>query len=77
MAQLIVRNLEEKLKSQLAALARHNGNSMEEEVRQIIKNALSKKADGLGGKIAGYFADNRADFEIEELKNSKLKDPFA
>ncbi len=40
MASLIVRNLDEKIKTQLRMRAADRGRSMEEEVRQILKDAL-------------------------------------
>jgi len=40
MASIIVRNLELSLKSQLRVRAAHNGRSMEDEVRHILRAAL-------------------------------------
>ena len=40
MASLTVRNLEEPIKELLRIRAAHNGHSMEEEVRQILRNTL-------------------------------------
>ena len=40
MASLTVRNLEEPLKELLRIRAANNGNSMEEEVRQILRQTL-------------------------------------
>jgi len=40
MASLTVRNLEEPIKELLRIRAAHHGHSMEEEVRQILRNAL-------------------------------------
>jgi plasmid stability protein len=44
MAQILVRNLEDKLKHQLQRRAKGHGRSMEEEAREILRNAL-KEAD--------------------------------
>ena len=40
MAQLLVRNLEDELKGRLQRRARRNGQSMEAEARDILRNAL-------------------------------------
>lgn len=40
MASLTIRNLEESIKELLRIRAAHNGNSMEEEVRQILRRSL-------------------------------------
>jgi antitoxin FitA len=42
MAQIVVRKLEEKLKTQLRRRAARNGRSMEEEVREILRDATKK-----------------------------------
>ena len=43
MAQLIVRKLEEDVKRRLRRLAKSNGRSMEEEVRELIRTAVGGK----------------------------------
>lgn len=40
MASLTIRNLEEPIKELLRIRAAHHGHSMEEEVRQILRNTL-------------------------------------
>ncbi len=59
MAQLIVRNVEEKVKTALQRRAKRHGHSMEEEVRSILRAAVynSKKEPekGLGTQIAELF----------------------
>ncbi len=40
MANLTIRNLEEPIKELLRIRAAHHGHSMEEEVRQILRNTL-------------------------------------
>ena len=44
MAQLIVRNIEEKVKRSLRQRAKANGRSMEEEVRVILRTAVNGHA---------------------------------
>lgn len=58
MAQFIVRNLEEDIKTGLKRRADKHGNSMEEEVRQILRNAVKEEsmpAPKLGSRIAARF----------------------
>lgn len=58
MAQLIVRNIDEDVKARLKRLAEAHGHSMEEEVRQILREAaLGKTGEefGLGTRIARLF----------------------
>ena len=43
MASITVRNLEEDLKQRLRIRAARNGNSMEQEVRDILKAALQRE----------------------------------
>ena len=76
MAQITVRNLDENVKNQLAMNAKLNGHSMEEEVRQIIQEAVERKESGLGTKIANRFRGIGLDFEIEEHKGQQLRNPF-
>jgi plasmid stability protein len=40
MAQILVRNLEDQVKSRLQHRAKRHGRSMEEEAREILRNAL-------------------------------------
>lgn len=59
MAQLIVRDLEEEVKARLQRRAARHGRSMEEEVRQILRNALKEEnrpSAKLGSRIAARFA---------------------
>jgi plasmid stability protein len=58
MAQLVVRNLEEDVKARLQTRAKKHGRSMEEEVRDILRDAVKKDArptEGLGTQIANRF----------------------
>lgn len=53
MAMLTVRNIEDDLKSRLRLRAGSHGHSMEEEVRQILREALvvEREQDGLGSRV--------------------------
>ena len=60
MAQLLVRNLEDDVKAKLQERARRHGHSTEEEVRDILRNAVREEGvsgPGLGTRIAALFAD--------------------
>jgi plasmid stability protein len=79
MAQLIVRNVEESVKSGLQRRARRNGRSMEEEVREILRTAVHngehKSEFGLGTELAALFAEDGLDEPIQELRGFEIKPP--
>jgi len=78
MAQLVVRNIEASVKQRLQRRARRHGRSMEEEVRDILRNAAveeDRPAGGLGTEIASLFSGIGIDFEIPELRDFRLKPP--
>jgi plasmid stability protein len=58
MATLTVRGLDEQLKSRLRIRAARHGRSMEGEVREILREALTPvpSSTGLGSRIHGRFA---------------------
>ena len=65
MAQIIVRNLADTVKRKLRRRAACHGRSMEEEVRDILRDAVkdeNKPRKGLGTEIAELFSG----FELEE-----------
>lgn len=70
MAQLVVRNLEDDVKARLQRRAEHHGRSMEEEVRDILRDAV--KEDGvpvpLGTRFAQRFAGIGLEADIPELR---------
>ncbi len=57
MATLTIRNLEDDLKSTLRVQAALHGQSMEEEVRSILRQALTQATPvtGLGQRLASRF----------------------
>ncbi len=76
MAQLVVRNLEEEVKVRLRRRARRHGRSMEEEARDILRDAVRKddpSAGGLGSEIAALFSVTGFDQDIVELRGHKVK----
>ena len=73
MAQLVVRNLEDDVKAKLRRRAVAHGCSMEEEVRAILRAAVSAepvRQPGLGTRIAALFTaiGLRDGEEIPELR---------
>ena len=72
MAQLLVRNIEDGVKSRLQRRAKRNGRSMEEEVRDILRAAVnvetSEPTGGLGTELAALFPKSGPDFKIEKLR---------
>jgi plasmid stability protein len=79
MAQLVVRNIESAVKAKLQRRAKRNGRSMEEEVREILRDATKSEGSrrkGLGTRIAEHFRDIglRPGEEIPEL-DIKLQIP--
>ncbi len=71
MAQLLVRNLEQQIKARLQRRAKRHGRSMEEEARDILRNALREEeapAGGLGSEIAALFRDTGLEQDIAEIR---------
>jgi antitoxin FitA len=74
MAQLVVRNLEDAVKARLQRQASRHGLSMEEEVRDILRNAVkpeARTAMGLGSRIRSRFVRSGLSEEIPELRGHK------
>jgi plasmid stability protein len=79
MAQLVVRNIEDGVKLRLQRRARRNGRSMEEEIRDILRDAANEEqapAGGLGTEISALFAKVGLDSAIAELRGHELKPPL-
>lgn len=71
MAQVLVRNLDDDVKKRLQLRARQHGHSMEEEIRDILRQALAD--DGapvpkLGSRIAARFAGRGLSEDLPELR---------
>ena len=68
LAQLVVRNLEDDVKTRLHARAKRHGCSLEELVRDILRDAAKDKrpTGGLGSEIAALFKD--VGFEEDEIR---------
>lgn len=75
MAQVIVRNIEDDVKAGLKARAAQHGWSMEEEVRQILRRAVSVEAQErprLGSRIAARFAGAGLTEALPELHGQTI-----
>lgn len=78
MAQVIVRNIEEDVKAGLKLRARRHGWSMEEEVRQILRRAISEEEGrgqqrpGMGSRIAARFAGVGLDEPLTEFHGQPI-----
>jgi antitoxin FitA len=71
MGQLVVRNIEDSVKEKLQKRAAEAGHSMEEEVRDILRNAVKeggRPEKGLGSRIAARFKGLGITEEIQELR---------
>ena len=78
MAQLVVRNIENAVKTRLQLRARRHGHSMEEEAREILRSAVNEEdlpAVGLAAEISGLFTKIDLDRDILELRGYGLKPP--
>jgi plasmid stability protein len=71
MAQLVVRNLEDDVKARLQRRARRHGRSTEEEVREILRNAVkdeSAQRKRLGSRLRERFAGIGLEDDLPELR---------
>jgi plasmid stability protein len=76
MAQLLVRHIEPAVKEALQRRARRHGRSMEEEVRQILRQVVQAESpvsasEGLGSRIAALFADVELEQPIPEWRGEE------
>jgi plasmid stability protein len=75
-AQFVVRNIEAEVKSRLQRRAKRHGRSMEEEARDILRNAAKEQdtpVGGLGTEIASLFSKIGLDEDIPELRGHEIK----
>jgi plasmid stability protein len=76
MAQVIVRNLEDDVKARLKRRAAQHGRSMEEEVRDILRNAVreqNQRLPKLGSRIVARFARVGLDTDLPELRGQSAQ----
>jgi plasmid stability protein len=76
MAQLVVRNIEERVKARLKQRAVRRGHSMEAEIRDILRHAAGTEKSaktGLGTRIARRFAGKGLNFEVPEWRGEEAR----
>jgi len=76
MAQLLVRLLDDDVKTKLQVRARRHGRSTEEEVREILRNAVKDEGVAqapLGSRIAARFAGIGLTEDIPELRGEQAR----
>ncbi|HYM61049.1 MAG TPA: Arc family DNA-binding protein [Thermoanaerobaculia bacterium] len=76
MAQLLVRQLDDAVKDKLQRRARRHGRSTEEEVREILRNAVRSEGATrapLGSRISARFRRVGLDKEIPELRGQPVR----
>jgi plasmid stability protein len=76
MAQVIVRELEEVVKQELKRRAARHGISMEEEIREILRNAVRQEhasPSRLGSRIAARFRGQGLDRDLPELQGTEAR----
>jgi len=73
--QLVVRNIENVVKARLQRRARRHGHSMEEEVRDILRAAVSGEdapSGGLGTDISRLFEKTGLASDVAELRRHRI-----
>ena len=80
MAQILIRNLEDQLKGHLQRRAKRNLRRMEEEAREILRNALREEETptlGLGSEIVALFSGSGVylDEPIQEIRGMRMEIP--
>ena len=76
MAQIVVRQLEERVKDGLKRRAAAHGRSMEEEVREILSNAVRESDQPrkrLGSRIADRFRGLGLQADLPELHGQEAE----
>jgi plasmid stability protein len=78
MATLTIRNIDEALKASLRVQAARHGQSMEEEVRAILRQALMPptQAKGLGSHLVNRFRDVAGELPLPERSLPREPAPF-
>jgi antitoxin FitA len=74
--QLLVRNLEDEVKARLQLRARRHGRSTEEEVREILRNAVKYEGGHrkpLGSRLRERFAGIGLKDELPELRGEAAR----
>jgi antitoxin FitA len=79
-AQILIRNLDDRVKARIQRRARRNGRSMEAEAREMLTNAaLAKEAPavGFGSATVALFSGSGVylDEPIKEIRGMKMQIP--
>jgi len=75
-AQILIRQLDDDVKARLQRLARQHGRSTEEEVREILRNAVrhvDEPPRRLGSRIAARFTGIGLKADIPELRDQPVQ----
>lgn len=82
MAQILIRQIDDRLKSNLQRRARRNGRSMEAEAREILRDGLREKVvprRGLASEIVALFSGQgiglTKDEKIPEIRGMRMQIP--
>ena len=80
MAQILIRKVDERVKSRLQRRAKQNGRSMEAEVREILNDATLREetpAVGFGTATVALFSGSGIylDEPIKEIRGMKMQIP--
>jgi plasmid stability protein len=76
MGQLLVRQLDDDVKEKLRDRARRHGRSTEEEVREILRNAVRDEGGepkALGSRLAARFAKVGLTEDLPELRGQPAR----
>jgi len=76
MAQLLVRHLDDDVKAKLQHRARRHGRSTEEEIREILRNAVRNEGGAqvpLGSRLAARFAGLGLTQDFPELRGQEAR----
>jgi antitoxin FitA len=76
MAQILIRQLDDDVKAGLRQRARRHGHSTEQEVREILSNAVRderRSPTKLGSRIAASFAGIGLEGEIGEFRDQPAR----
>jgi len=76
MAQLLVRHLDDDVKAKLQRRARRHGHSTEEEVREILRNAVRDEGNArapLGSRLVARFAGLDLTEDVPELRGEQAR----
>ena len=78
MGQLLVRNIEDFVKTRLQRRAKRHGHSKEEEVRDILRSAVAEEeipSGGLGTEISRLFSKVGLSEDVPELHGHVVAAP--